>query len=108
MHDKPKVVTFPRKGVLCYTGTMITSAIIWTVAALVGTIAGWLGLLGTPTLPSGLAAALSSAQQYYGLADTIFPIATLFQIIALLMAIEAAWWTYMLIRWGYQKIPGVN
>jgi len=87
---------------------MLLSAIIWVIVALVNTIAGWLALLGTPTLPTGLASALVSARVYYGLADTIIPISTIYTIIALVLTIESAWWGYQLIRWGYQKIPGIN
>lgn len=87
---------------------MIISLFIWLVVALVNAIVAGLALLGTPSLPSGLTGALAAAAAYYTMIDMIIPMTTVWAIVAFDLAIEGAWWTYMLVRWGYQKIPGLN
>jgi len=87
---------------------MIVTLFLWIVIALVNAIVAGLSLLGTPTLPSGLVGALGAAAAYYTMLDTLVPMTTVWAIVAFDLTIESAWWTYMLVRWGYQKIPGMN
>lgn len=45
---------------------------------------------------------------YYSAFSDFFPISTLLLIVAFDVSFESKWFTYKLIRWGYQKIPGIK
>jgi len=59
-------------------------------------------------LPAAMSSALSTAGQFIGVVGQIFPVGTLLEVFAAMLAIEGAVFAYKAIRWVYQKIPGIN
>lgn len=52
--------------------------------------------------------ALTNISQYVIALDGLFPVTTLIAIIAFDLAFELAVFIYKLVRWGYQKVPGIS
>jgi len=68
-----------------------------------------LGLIpASDGLPQGVADAISTAVGYIKGVSFIFPIATLFQILLLIFAIEAGLLLWKFINWLIKKIPGMQ
>ena len=65
-------------------------------------------LFSDVSLPSDITAAISQASSYAHITDAVVPVATLVSIILLVVSIEGFVFTYKMIKWIYQKIPGVN
>jgi len=55
-----------------------------------------------------LTTSIAAAAGYYSAMNAFFPFGTLFAIIAFDLTFEGIFFIYKLIRWGYQKVPGVN
>jgi len=69
-----------------------------------------LSLAPNVSLPSAINTAISSAGGYIAIFYQIIPltVTALFVYLTTIVAIEAAIFGYKLIRWAYQKIPGIN
>lgn len=87
---------------------MITNILLAFLSALLSVALYPLTFLPDVTLPSSIASAISSAGAYIATIDAIFPVSTLLSVLASFLAVETAIFVYKLIRWTYQKIPGVN
>jgi hypothetical protein len=59
-------------------------------------------------LPSGLQNAIINTQGYLGSVRAFFPIDTLLEILAILLGIEIAIFTYKAIMWLIKKIPTIG
>lgn len=62
------------------------------------------------SLPLWFASALFAAGNYISIAHQIMPlfVDAMFAVLVFILIVEGAIWTYKLIKWGYQKIPGIN
>jgi hypothetical protein len=87
---------------------MITSGIIFIVGNFIKGILSPLLLFSDVVLPAAMTSAITSFKPYISIADGFFPIATLGQVIAVVVLVELALFAYKFIRWIYNKIPGVN
>lgn len=57
---------------------------------------------------SQIATGLSEMAKYYVSLNEYLPIDTLLAIIAFDLIFEASVFIYKLVRWGYQKVPGIT
>lgn len=84
---------------------MITSAFLYVILGFVN----WaLGLLPLVSMDSNIANAILPASGYISSIGQVFPVLTLMAILAFVLAFDAVWILYQVIRWVYQKIPGIN
>jgi hypothetical protein len=67
-----------------------------------------LGLFPTGSLPETLTDNFREAASLLNSFNNILPLNTLFTILGLTISIELIIALYKLIRWTYQKIPGIN
>ena len=84
---------------------MITSAILMV---LLGFVNFCIGLLPLVQGTSALASAISAASAYVSSIGQVFPVLTLMAILAFVLTFDGLWILYQVIRWMYQKIPGIN
>lgn len=87
---------------------MISDIIISIVYAFVNGIVFILSNLGTVSASNNVSNSIATIKGYYMALDTVFPISVLLAIVAFDLTLEGAILTYKAVRWGYQKIPGVN
>lgn len=87
---------------------MIVYYLILIFLYLLGLITAPLQLLPVASLSVNLSGALASAGNYLALFDIFLPIGTLFTVFGIVLAIEAAYFTYKAVRWVYNKIPGIT
>ena len=87
---------------------MITDAILNLVHFFVQGIVLIFALLGDVTVSPSITAGIEAIKPYYMAIDPIFPIGVVVGIIAFDVIFEAALLLYRLVRWGYQKVPGVS
>lgn len=71
-------------------------------------ISGLNSILPDVSLPGDIATAANTASNYLANLDQIFPVSTLLAVLLLVLVVETAILFYKLIRWVYNKIPGVN
>ncbi len=57
---------------------------------------------------SQITSAIAQMANYYTSLNDIFPVNTLLAIIAFDLVFEGAMLIYKLVRWGYQKVPGIT
>jgi len=57
---------------------------------------------------SDFSGAITNVAAYYSALDVIFPMPVLLGIVAFDTTFEGAYLFYKLVRWGYQKIPGIH
>jgi hypothetical protein len=65
-------------------------------------------LLPDASLPSAFTSAMTSASAYISALNDFLPVSTLLTIIGLLVVIEIAINTFMLINWAIKKIPTIG
>jgi hypothetical protein len=65
-------------------------------------------LLPDVSLPATLVVSISAAGNYMSILNLVLPISTLFTIFTTYIGIELGIFTYKLIKWIYNKIPGIN
>lgn len=87
---------------------MITTGIILIFIAFANSIIFALSLFGTAELPPEIVNSMDAFAGFYSTLNTIFPVDTVLQIIAIQVIIELSILTYRLFKWGYTKIPGVG
>lgn len=59
-------------------------------------------------IPQAARDAMATLTTYFGKANAIFPMDTLFQIGGIILGIEAGIWSFKLINWIYDKIRGAG
>ena len=67
-----------------------------------------LSLLPTASLSSDFTTALSQAASYLNTLNDFLPLTALFGAISALLGVELVIAIYKLVKWAYNKIPGVN
>jgi hypothetical protein len=87
---------------------MITDALLNLVYFFVASIVFVFSGFGDVTVSPNISAGFSAMQPYYSALGDILPIATILSIITFVLLFDLALLTYRLIRWAYQKVPGVN
>jgi ABC-type uncharacterized transport system permease subunit len=63
---------------------------------------------GTVQFDGSISDGILTMAGYYSAVDNILPVATILAIIAIELTIEIAYFSYKLIKWGYQKIPTIS
>lgn len=84
---------------------MIIKVLLVMVAVL---ISGLNSILPAVSLPDNIAAAAATASNYLANMNQIFPVSTLLAVLFLVLVVEGTIFFYKLIRWVYNKIPGIN
>ena len=88
---------------------MITDIIINTFYFLANFIVQLLkSTFGTVQFDGTISNGILTMASYYSAIDNILPIGTILAIIAIELTIEIAYFSYKLIKWGYQKIPTIS
>jgi hypothetical protein len=67
-----------------------------------------LSLFPTGSLPDDLIVAALSVNAYLAAFAQILPLTTLFSVLGVVLGVETLIGLYKLIKWSYNKIPGVN
>lgn len=87
---------------------MITDALLGILLSFINFITRYFTTQADVPISNFLTTSVTTAASYYSAMNFIFPFDTLFQIIAFELTFEALFFIYKLIRWAYQKVPGVN
>jgi len=89
---------------------MISNAILYVIYFFVSGIGLLLSNTSDVTANASLTAGVSSASGYLGVAYAIMPGTTVSLLVCLgvLLVFELALATYKIVKWGYQKIPGIT
>lgn len=84
---------------------MITTAVLNILLQFVNWAVGQLpGVSSTSSISTGVAA----ASAYVSSIAQVFPVLTLMAIVSFVLVFDGFWIAYQVIRWVYQKIPGIN
>lgn len=87
---------------------MITNAILDLIYFFVSGVVFVISSFGDVTVSSNITAGFNALQPYYSALGDILPIGTILAIISFVLVFDLALLTYRLIKWAYQKVPGVN
>ena len=89
---------------------MIIAVILQLILAALFVVITPILLLPDVSLPGNVSSAIATAGGYIGLIAEVAPatIVSIMAIFALVLIIENTHFGYKLIRWVYQKIPGVS
>jgi hypothetical protein len=87
---------------------MITDALLSILFAFVNLIASIFTIQADVPISNTLTSAITAAAGYYNAMNFIFPFSTMFAIIVFELSFEGIYFIYKLIRWGYNKVPGIN
>lgn len=87
---------------------MITDALLGILLGFVNFITSYFTTQADVPVSNFLTASISYSASLFASLNIIFPFDTMFQIIAFELTFEAVFLVYKLIRWAYQKVPGVN
>jgi hypothetical protein len=80
---------------------LVVYYLVYGVLLLITTVVG-------VVIPSDWVIQIENTWHSLGIMSKVFPIATLGYFLSGVFALETALMTYKAIRWGYQKIPGIN
>jgi len=84
---------------------MITSALALLLLSFVNWAVSLLPLVSTN---DSINTAITAASGYVSSISQVFPVTTLMAIVAFVLTFDGLWIGYQVIRWVYQKIPGIN
>jgi len=87
---------------------MITTLLLNIVYVFALGIVAVISTFGDVSQNSAITSALSEMAGYYMSLNDYLPIDTIVAIIAFDLAFELAMFIYKLVRWGYQKVPGIS
>lgn len=87
---------------------MIVDFLITVIYNVVALIANLFAILPDVSLNGNIVTSINSVAPYYAGLNTVFPMSTLLDILAVELVLVAAYFTYKIIRWAYTKIPGIN
>lgn len=87
---------------------MITDALLGILLAFINGIASYFTMQADVPISNLLTTSITTAAGYYSAMNILFPFDTLFAIVAFELVFEGIFFVYKLIRWAYQKVPGVN
>jgi hypothetical protein len=88
---------------------MITNAILYVLHVFLSAVAALLAkYVGVATANAGFVAAVSNANGYLAAVKDFVPVVSLVGMFGIVIVFEGSLWAYKIIKWGYQKIPGIN
>lgn len=87
---------------------MITDFIITIIYGFVYAISLAVSSFGTVSENNAISSAITVMKGYYMSVDAFIPISTILAIVAFDLAFEGVVFLYKLLRWGYQKVPGIT
>jgi hypothetical protein len=87
---------------------MIISIILQLILSALFVVITPILLLPDVSLNSNVPTAIATASGWLGLINQILPLATMLAVFGIVLIVENTHFGYKLIRWIYQKIPGVN
>jgi hypothetical protein len=87
---------------------MITYWILQIFVYLLSLITAPLLLLPVASLSVDLTGTLTTAGNYLALFDIFLPVAMLLTVFGIVVSVEGGYFSYKVVRWIYNKIPGVN
>ena len=87
---------------------MITTALLNLVYFFVASIASFFSTLPDVSLGTSISSAITTASGSYAAMNGYFPMDTLIAIALFDLTFETGYFVYKMIRWAYQKVPGVN
>lgn len=87
---------------------MITDTLLNILLAFVNAILSFFTTQADVPVSNFLTASITAAAGYYSAMNLIFPFDTLFAIIGFELTFEFIFFIYKLVRFAYQKVPGIN
>lgn len=87
---------------------MITVILLNIILAVVNGILYLFSTLGPIQSNDPVVEGIVQISSYISPLNNILPIDTILQILVFELVFETAYLTYKFIKWGYQKIPGIN
>jgi len=87
---------------------MIVDFLIAVIYNVISAVVFVFELLPDVALPADIATNIGAVAPYYAGIETVFPIGTLVDILAVELVFIGAYFFYKLVRWAYTKIPGIN
>lgn len=87
---------------------MITSAILYIILAFIVLITSPFRLLDDVSLNSSIGSSIATASGYISPINDFFPVNTILIVFGILIVYEVILGSYKIIKWVYNKIPGVN
>lgn len=87
---------------------MISTAILNIIYIFVLGIVSLLRSFGTVSTNNNVTQSILEFKTYYVSLNSILPMGTILSIVAFVLVFEGFYLLYQLIKWGYQKIPGIN
>jgi hypothetical protein len=87
---------------------MITVILLNIVFVFVSGILIIFRTFGTVSADSNISAGITAISQYITPLNAILPIDTIVAILVFELVFESLYFTYKLIKWGYQKVPMIN
>ncbi len=87
---------------------MIVYWILKIFVYLLSLITAPLLLLPTASLSVDLTGTLTQAGNYLALFDIFLPVGTLLTVFGIIVSIEGGYFSYKVVKWIYNKIPGVT
>lgn len=87
---------------------MITDILLNIIYQFVYTISLAVSSFGDVAADNNITTAITTFKTYYVSLNSYLPIDTIVAIVAFSLAFEGVYFLYKLIRWGYQKVPGIS
>lgn len=87
---------------------MITTILLNIIYVFVLGITSIISQFGDVTANGAITSSIATISSYAVALNEFIPLTVLIAIILFELTFETAVFTYRLIRWGYQKVPGVN
>lgn len=87
---------------------MLTDLFLTLVYEFVSLIARVVSNWGTVSSDNAIASSILAIKSYYLALSDFIPVLTIVAIVVFILVFEGIYGTYKLVRWGYQKIPGIN
>jgi len=87
---------------------MIIAVILQLILAAIGLVLSPILFLPDVSLNSAIPSALAAAGAWLGLANEVLPLATMLIVFGTILVVENTHFGYKVLKWIYQKIPGVN
>lgn len=87
---------------------MITDTLLGLLLNFVNAITSYFTTQADVPMSNAIATSVTTAAGYYAAMNALFPFSTIFAIIAFELLFEGIFLVYKLIRWAYQKVPGIS
>lgn len=87
---------------------MIISVLLSIVYGFVLGVSLIVSSFGEVTPNSNITSAVAFVSSYYSTINTYFPVDQILLCVAVLFTFDTAVFLYKLVRWAYQKVPGIN